>query len=325
MNINLFALSGVLTFISTLALGLFTWIKRRNKAHKLWAFYNFVAAIWGFGAFKFSTTLDKGEVFFWLYLSHIGVIFIPVFFLHFSLEFLEQKKEYLIKLVYMLGIAFLILNITDWLGLTRVFIVNIRYVFNSFYVDSPPGPVYPFFVAFFFLSVGYAFYCGLKKLKISSGINKLQIKYFLIAMGIGFLGGGTAFFMVFEIDIYPYGHLLVALYPIIITYAIVKYRLMDINIAITRGVVFGFVYLCILSVPFIIGFWGREFVYLFLGDIWWILPVVVGVILASMGPSVYLGVKEKAEWALFKQQKQYQQTLLKLGRQMTLTKNINEL
>jgi len=44
-----------------------------------------------------------------------------------------------------------------------------------------------------------------------------------------------------------------------------------------------------------------------------------------MAPTVYSKLREKAEWTLFKQQKQYQQTLVNLGRQMTLTKNINDL
>ncbi|MFW6172511.1 MAG: histidine kinase N-terminal 7TM domain-containing protein, partial [Elusimicrobiota bacterium] len=325
MEINIFALSGLITFITTLSLGVLTWLKRRNKVHKLWSYFNFAAAIWGFGAFKFSSTLNKDAVFFWLYLSHIGVVFIPVFYLHFSLEFLEEKKESLIKLIYILGVIFFITNITDWIGITKIFIVSIRYVFNSFYVDSPPGPIYPIFVAFFFSSVGYAFYCGIKKLKKSEGLNKLQIKYFLIANGIGFLGGGTAFFMVFNIDIYPYYHLLVPLYPILTTYAIIKYRLMDIRVAITRGMIFGVVYILILGVPFGIAILGENTLFQVFGKKLWIIPVILTAAIASLGPTIYSKIKEKAEWTLFREQRKYRQALISLGKKMNLTRDLKEL
>jgi len=229
---NPFAVSGLFACVSSFIFGIFSWIKGKKFLNKIWAIFNFSVAIWGFGAFKFSTTLDQNAVFFWLRVGHIGVIFIPVLFLHFVFEFLEMKVRKIIYSIYALGLIFSILNVTDWLGVTKIFIVNLRYVFDSFYVDSPPGPIYPFFVAFFFCAVIYGHYYGVRYLRISTGIKRMQIKYFLLATALGFGGGGTAFLMVFKIDIYPFLHFTVFLYPIIMTYAIVKYQLMDISFAI---------------------------------------------------------------------------------------------
>ncbi|MFH1714600.1 MAG: diguanylate cyclase [Elusimicrobiota bacterium] len=227
---NPFALSGLLLLLTSLILAILSWTKGKKFYNKIWAGFNFAAAIWGLGAFKFSTTLDPAIAFFWLRFTHIGVICIPIFFLHFVFEFLEIKKRKIVYAVYVLGSIFLVLNIMDWLGITRLFIINVRYVFNSFYVDSPPGLIYIIFVGFFFLLVILSFYYCIKHLLKSTGLKRLQIKYFIIGMAVGFGGGGTAFLMVFQIDIYPWPHLLVFLYPIILTYAIMKYRLMDIDL-----------------------------------------------------------------------------------------------
>lgn len=229
---NLFALSGLLAFINSLIFGIFSWVKGKKFLNKIWAIFNLSVAIWGLGAYQFSSTLDQEAVFFWLRVGHVGVTLIPVFFIHFVFELLEIKEKGVIFTAYVIGLIFFALNITDWLGITRIFIVNLRYVFNSFYVDSPPGPTYPFFVAFFLGTVVYAHYRGLKFLLASKDpIKRMQVRYFLLATALGFGGGGTAFLMVFKIDIYPILHFTVSLYPAIMTYAIFKYRLMDIDLA----------------------------------------------------------------------------------------------
>lgn len=145
---NLFALSGLLAFICAFIFGVFSWIKGNDFLNKIWAFFNFSVAVWGLGAFRFSTTLDKDAVFFWLHLGHVGVILIPVFFIHFVFELLEIKEKRILWVTYGIGLMFFCLNITDWLNLTNLFIVSLRYVFDSFYVDSPPG----MFILFLFFS-----------------------------------------------------------------------------------------------------------------------------------------------------------------------------
>jgi signal transduction histidine kinase len=71
-----------------------------------------------------------------------------------------------------------------------------------------------------------------------TGIKKVQIKYFILVFVFGFSGGLTNFLPVFHLDIYPYGNFLLPTYPIIFTYAILRYRLMDIDFVIKKGMVY---------------------------------------------------------------------------------------
>jgi len=100
---------------------------------------------------------------------------------------------------------------------------------------------------------------------------------------------------------------------------------MDISIAITRGTLFGIIYLSILIIPFGIAIFGEDALAANLGGKWWIFPISISIVIASLGPGIYAKLREKAEWTLFTEQKQYQETLVELGKQMTLTKNTNEL
>lgn len=233
---NLFALSGLLIWISSTTLGLFVYLKDPQKTlTRLWALFSIAVGLWGFTTYKLATTHVIDEAFFWWKLGHVGLIFIPVLFFHFTYKFLNLDKRSLLIGIYALGGIFLFLNTTDLL------IRNMRFVFSSFYYDSPPGPAYPYFVLFFIGTILYSHYELINAFKYSSGIRKNQIKYFFLASLVGFTTGETAFLPVFGIDFYPYLNLVVPLYPIIMSYAIVKYRLWDITVVMSKGLTYALI------------------------------------------------------------------------------------
>ena len=125
--------------------------------------------------------------------------------------------------------------------------------------------------------MGYAFYLLLINIKHSQGIFRNQIKYLLIGSSVGWVGGELQYLPNFGLDIYwalLIGVLCTTIYPFIITYGIIKYRLMDIRIAISRTGVFIAVYSLVLGIPFALAFgWQEELISLF-GDQWWVVPLI---------------------------------------------------
>jgi len=68
-----------------------------------------------------------------------------------------------------------------------------------------------------------------------------QLKYAFSAFVIGFVGGSSSYLWVFDFNLYPYtpfGTYGVPIYSAIMTYAIVKHHLMDINVVIRKGVIY---------------------------------------------------------------------------------------
>ena len=235
---NAFAVSGLLTGIFCLLFGIFVYLKgRQNKSNKLWAIFCFSVAVWGFGGYKIGLIKNPSEALFWWRITYVGIIFIPVLFYHFVYQFLGFKKKTLLYLIYLFGFFFLILEWTPWAGLFFG-LSNMGFLFSSFYWVFPPTPLFSFFVLSWFTIVLYSHYELYKAFKKSFGLKRTQIKYFFLGMAISFTGGSTCFMPCFGIKLYPILNFAVPLYPAIVGYAILKYRLMDIRVAVKRSTVF---------------------------------------------------------------------------------------
>jgi signal transduction histidine kinase len=253
---NLFAWSGLILTITIFPLGIFVFLKnKKSKINKTLALFCFAGALWGLGALKIALT-PQGQpelALIWWKIAHIGIILMPVFLLHFIFIFLNLKKEKLLYLVYFLGIFFLFINF-----FTDLFISQMKWVFNSFYWDSPPGLFYYFFVAFFFLVIVYCHYELFKAYKKSIGIKRTQIRYIFLAALIGFSGGGTSFLPCFGINFYPIFNFATPLYPLIMSYAIIRYRLMDIRLVLGRGAIYALSFTTIVSLAFALMFLNNQ-------------------------------------------------------------------
>ncbi|MFH1188987.1 MAG: hypothetical protein V1652_04060, partial [bacterium] len=175
---NWFALSGFLFGFSTIFFGLFTYLKdRHGKINQRWLYFCISTAIWGFGGAIIANINYQSydwALFAWR-VTHIGVIFIPIFFLYFMYTWLEIEKPKLIKFHFAVGSIFLGLNLIDLFFnfQTKLFIGKLAWMFNSFYWDVHPHfDIYWIFVAWWFFLVIYAHYQAVQKYKTLSGIKK---------------------------------------------------------------------------------------------------------------------------------------------------------
>lgn len=317
---NMFALSGLVVVISSLLIGFLVLIKNpRNYLARIWFLYTCSVGWWGFGSFKIGLAKDAVSALYWWRVAHVGVIFIPVLLLHFIHVFLNKKNNWIVIVGYCFGFIFLVLNFMN------KFIVKVELIFDSIYYDGrPPTLSYLLFVIFWIMSVIYVYSTSFLELKKVGGLRREQIRYFVLTF-IGFLGGTTCYFPVFNIDIYPFGNFIVPFYTFFIAYGIFKYRLMDISIAITRTSIFVLVYSIILGIPFALAFGLQHEMQRFLGKYWWFIPLLVSTVLASTGPYLYSLLQRRAEDQLLKEQRQYQATLRRASRGMGRIKDLKRL
>ena len=150
--------------------------------------------------------------------------------------------------------------------------------------------------------------------KIATPMHRNQLKYVLVGVAIGFLGGSTTFFMVFGINIYPFGTILVPAYVLAVSYSIIKYRLLDIEIVLTRAIIFIFVYSLALGIP--IGAYQQ-----FQGKMPLSFALALMAVLSSSGSFIYQYLQRRVEERLLEEQRRCQEAL----RQAALGMNkINE-
>lgn len=317
---NLFALSGLLIGITNLFMIGIMLLKGRNKLHRLWLFFCVSASCWGWGGYVIATTKDIQVANFWWRFTHIGIIFIPIFFTHFVYHFLSIKRKWFLVIIYTLGIIFLITNFVD-----RLFIANMRWVFNQFYYDSPPGPFYIPFTFLFFGLVLYSHYELWRAYRKSIGVKKTQIKFFFFGMAFSFAGGSLSFLPVYKIDFYPILNLIASLYPIIIGYTILRYRLFDIRLAFRRS------FLKIILAAFAYGtFYGATWLFIeTFGSVWakpaLISGIFIAILFAVMWPLVEKLTLKFSNKYVYASIYTIQDTISNLTRQLTAMVNLNKI
>ncbi len=311
----------VFTSILSLFFGIFVYLKgKTRRVNQIWGLMSLSVMLWSLGLGLMVNAPNENLALFYLRGVHyLGAIFIPAFFLHFILVLLglERVKKKLIIVSYIFALG---LQISNFSGL-------LAYVAHlpPFKYYTRPGIFYLTFAIFFAICIFYTLYLLFVEYKRSSGARRNQIKYQLLATVIGFGGGSTAFFPVFDIPIFPYGMYFMFLYILLMSYAIVKYHLLDINIVLTRAGIFVLVYALVLGTPFGLAGWGKAWLISIFGEDWLWLPMLILLGLGTAGPFIYQYLRRHAEDIILADQRRYQNTLRQLSAKMTLVKDLERL
>ncbi len=318
---NLFAITSFSLGIISLSLAIIVLISGRLKLHRLWVLLNISISIWGFGAFFISNATNPSLVLIIWRLAHIGIIFISVLFFHATIIFCHRENELrkIISFAYWQGFFFLFLSATN------LFISRLK-VFRCFYYVQTTGIFYPiFFLIWIGLVILAQYELVVYYRRERRGIIRNQIRYFFFGTGVGFTGGIINFLPIFGINAYPIGNLTIPLYCFIVTYAILRFRLMDIRVAITRAGLFVVIYTLVLGIPFVLATWYKNLLIEMFGPNWWMSPLILMAVLATVGPFIYIYISRRAEEKLLREQRRYQNTLKQASLGMTRIRNLSRL
>ncbi len=288
--------------------------------HRLWALLNLSVGMWGLGAFLISQSDTAAIALIRWRITEIGVVFIAVLFTHSTFIVCNIHRKKVVYFAYLQGFIFSIASL-----FSMNFFKDVKFVFNSIYY-AEPGPIFSIFFVVWMMLVTYAQLLLFITYRKSSGAKRNQIRYFLFACFVGLLGGSTNFLPhFFDNRFYPFGNFTIVLYCIIITYAILKYRVLDLNIFVTRTGIFAAVYSVVLGIPFALAFGCQDQLKNAIGEKWWIIPLVSSTVLATAGPYIYLYIQKRAENRLMQEQRRYQSTLRQASSGMSRIKDLKKL
>lgn len=258
---NPFTLSSILICLSTGSLAIFVlWKGKDRKISIIFALFCICGSIWGVGGYISSTTSSKETALLGWQISYIGAILVPIFYSHFIFTFLRLNKKYLLIFLYSLAGIFLGFNFFA----PSLFLGELKFVFNQFYyVDWLKGKslnYLSFCIIFYLILLNYLLFLLIKHYQHVQGIKREQIKYIIVASIIGLLGPYGDKLLTFGINIYPYSNFLIAIFPFIIAYAIVKHQLMDINVVIKKGLIYS-ILIAVLSAIYLLLIMGIEWLF----------------------------------------------------------------
>ena len=318
MSLNIFKLLCIITAVTGYSLVIFLFkYWKTNSLARILSGVAVMSGSWGVIGSIFSSIPKESYdlALFWWQIGYITPILGEVFYVHFVFKYLRLKKNYLLTSIYLLGFIFIFF---DFYKHSQLFLGDLKWVFGQFYcLDwiARKNVIWLVYYITFLIILSYAFFLLIKAYRNSKGVQKNQLKYFILGSIIGWLGVELQFLLAFRIYIYPFSVIFMGIYPLIFTYAILKYRLMDIRVAITRVGIFLALYTAVLGLPFYLGYQTNS----------WVLSTSFAATFATIGPLIYRTIQKKAEDLLLAQQRHYQHILLQAAGGMIREHNLNRL
>jgi signal transduction histidine kinase len=207
-------------------LGLFVWLKRGDEIGKRYFWMALFYSAWAiFIAINLNNDISYGLGLFFGRLGNGFAAFIPVTWYHFAVTYAGsfQTKRRFLKILYALSALIACFSFSPW------FIPEVKSMVGFKYY-SQAGPLYYFFAVMFFIVVPLSFFELYKKMKISNGAERLQLKGLLITSLIGYVGGSPTFFPIFGIPFPQYTLALLPFYPFLLAYFMIKQKLFDVSV-----------------------------------------------------------------------------------------------
>jgi len=229
-----FLISGIINTITHILLGFFIFFKdSKNKANK--SFFILCLAVVGYSLpyIFWTQAADKETALLIFQIISISPFYIPVIYLHFLTRWLNLYNKYKKFIFIGYGLATLFL----FFVFTPLFIKDMvpKYSMKFWAV---PGIAFHFHLIIFFIYAVFALYILFKSYRVSTKIKKAQLKLIISGTILGYLGGITNYFLWYDINIPPYGVILISVWTIFVAYAIIAYQWMDIKLALRQSSVY---------------------------------------------------------------------------------------
>jgi len=234
---NWYALPPLITAAIILLIGLFVLSRdKKSNINIVFSLFCLSMVIWLSGYSLMYLSSDPISALRFARIGFVGIIFLPILSFHFTIAFLELRvRRWAVYLLYLQSIPLLIFSQTN------IAYDGIEKYFWGFYPTA--GPFYMvYFLECILLFCWGAFllYKAYKKavdLKLFK--RSQQIKYVLIAVLAGPIGS-VDYLIKFKVPIYPYGYICALFFISVIAYAITRYKLMDIEVVVRKGLIYSF-------------------------------------------------------------------------------------
>ena len=292
--------------------GLFILYRGETRTKKIWFFLCISISIWHAGRFVMESAgsaIVAGRA---VILIYSGAIFVPQTYFHFIFSLLDEveKRRKLLLFGYAIGIVELLLLYGGLL------VDGVKYYPQGRFYEVPSG-IYGLYVANYVILPSFA----LAKLvtgyrRTNAIVQRNQFKYVIYSSLIGFLAGATSFFPFVAVWLPPIGAPLVYFYTLPITYAVARYRLMDIDIAIKKSLIYAFLLLLLLVPCIALVVWAQSAAFGTVSLGFSISTLLLFIIVGFLFPKIRFRTEEALERVFFKRRINYRDTLLRSSQDM---------
>ncbi|HXA49328.1 MAG TPA: histidine kinase N-terminal 7TM domain-containing protein, partial [Candidatus Acidoferrum sp.] len=298
-----------------LLIGLFVYF-RRSSAHKAQHFYILCLTSFIFFAFHYTGHLDSFDKV--IYFGNLlGGLIAPTVFLHFCLTFPEPRpwiasKTRMALLYAPAAIFFLIyIGFTSGVMSIAVPLIELRWMLDRAWVVFA---TLPYLIGGFALSAEYH--------RTEDTVTRQQLKWLRNGAFSGILPFALFYVLPYALGAVPNPYmkmsvLSVMLIPLTLAYAIVRYRLMDVDIIFRRGYAYTMATVCVLA-----GFYGIVFgvgrlVNQRFSDLGNTGLMTVMLTTAFLFQPIRNWIQERLDMRFYRDRYDYRRTLVEFARELT--------
>jgi two-component system NtrC family sensor kinase len=243
-------------------------------------------------------------------IGYSGIVFIPVIFFHFIATLTNLGDPRLVRLFYILGGAFLF---TLWFS--DLFISG-AYRFSWGYYPKA-GPVHPLFlIALTIMLLRALALLNIYRSQVASQPIKVnQTRYVAISTVI-YSFSASDFIVNYGFGFYPVGFVFTTAYTVIIAYAIIQYRLLDISLLIKKTLVYASLLATLLVPCYGLVVLAQQVRF---GRIDYLFSLGILILFIAIGfffPKFRFMTEDALERVLFKRRIDYRETLVRSSKEM---------
>jgi len=278
----------------------------RNPVNKVFSLTTATIISWNLNIFSLYYFSDAASAFYWSKVFRTGTLLMPPTVVHLFLIFGGKQsrlsRAYLI-LAYGLVTFLIVANAGDQL------VSGVRSYQWGYY--PVPYRLYTLHTLSVVMNFSVATVLLVLNVKNAASAQKrLQAKFWLLGAGTGILAGTTNLLPIYHIGIFPLGNFGNVFYTAIVAYAIVRHRLMDIDLVVTKGVAYAAVSVGLIAPAWIAAlilqrvFFGRvqpDFSFALL-----VMLVMVGVLF----PTFRARAESRLERSLFREKHEHRAALV---------------
>jgi len=296
--------------LGNLFFGGFVFLKgRRQRINISFSIITIFVALWTISVYLYTQAADANSALFWSRFSSASSAFVPLLFLYFTHVFpKEGRLPSLLKVLSWTVIA----GVFVGLSFTNIFVGGV--IKTSAGYMFTPGAGLGFFLLYYLVFMGFGFFQLLIKYQKFTGISRMQIRY--IFMGF-FVGAG--FPVITNIILPLFG---IARFsglgpaPVLIalaffTYAIVKHRLMSVELVLQRGLVYGIISVFIMTSYALAIMISERFFREAVGYSSFLITGIAALAIAILYQPILNFLQKNTDIIFFKKHYDYQKTLRK--------------
>lgn len=312
------------TILANLTLGLVVFFQDfRNRINASFFLITVAIALWTLGVYLFWNVPDIKLAFAGGRIAFLGASTIPAFMLFFSLVFPKELKTITFFWAGAVISPLIIFPVLVFSNLILKEVVSLAGGVRRVY-----GPAYPLFLLYYVLYFILFFYDLFLKERSFSGISRTQVRYVFLGFGVSaaiafttnlilpFFGIGAFSF------IGPHATLFLV---VIVAYAILKHRLMSIEVVIQRSTVYAVATVLIMSFYALAVMISEVYLRKVIGYTSLAVTALAALFIAIVYQPLVRSFQEFTDRLFFRGRYDYQKTLRKISHEIASVIKLEEL